>query len=201
MAQLPPHIGCVYLHGFLSSPKSQKAQQLRQYFAQRGMADQLLVPTLPFEPRDAIEMAEQAIKTLQNRPIIDNVFVMGSSLGGYYATYFQDRLDIKAVLINPVVRPYDLFDDYLGPNQHFYDGHVYLLEMKHIEQLKALEVNVLSQPEQLLLMLQTGDGTLDYRLAADKYRGCPSWLEVGGNHSFEGFIDHLAMIFDFAQSD
>ena len=198
ITKLPSHIGCVYLHGFLSSPESTKAQQLIRYFQQHDMADQLIVPTLAFEPAQAIAQAEQAVQLLKSRPGISQVFIIGSSLGGYYATWLSQQHDCKAVLINPAVRPYDLFDKYLGPNEHFYDGHTYILEMKHIDQLKALETEPLKQPSQLFLLLQTADETLDYRLAADKYRQCPGWIEAGGNHSFVGFMSQLSRIFYFA---
>ena len=201
MPVLPSYIGCVYLHGFLSSPLSQKAQQLIQYFTEQKMQDQLLIPVLDFEPEKAIQQALAAIHSLQQQEGIEQVFVMGSSLGGFYATYLAQAENIKAVLINPAVQPFALFDKYLGPNKHFYDGHTYILEMKHIEQLKALEIEEIFNPYDLLLLQQTGDETLDYRQACNKYLSCPSWIEAGGTHSFENFMARLDMIFNFIISN
>jgi hypothetical protein len=197
--QLPKTIGCVYLHGYLSSPKSKKAQQLLSFFKDHHMASQLRVPCLAFEPEDAIRQAQAAIQDLQRQPGIEQVFLIGSSLGGYYSTYLSQKLGIKAALINPAVQPYKLFDKYLGPNKHFYDGKTYQLEVKHIEQLQALEVEPLQLPENLFLLLQTADETLDYCLASAKYINSPSWIEAGGNHGFEGFMSRLDMIFSFVQ--
>jgi predicted esterase YcpF (UPF0227 family) len=194
---LPSNIGCVYLHGFLSSPKSKKAQELIHFFDDNQMSGQLIVPVLSFEPAEAIQQAQDAVHALQQQPGIDQVFVMGSSLGGFYANYLAEKENIKAVLINPAVRPFDLFDKYLGLNEHFYDGQTYLLELKHIEQLKQLEVTQLSKPKALFLLLQTGDETLDYQLATEKYNDCPSWIEPGGTHSFDGFMARLDTIFHF----
>jgi predicted esterase YcpF (UPF0227 family) len=196
---LPCNIACVYLHGFLSSPKSKKAQELIQYFADHHMQNQLCVPTLSFEPSVAIQQAQNAINKLKQQEGIDQVFVMGSSLGGFYATYLAQQENIKAVLINPAVRPYELFDKYLGPNEHFYDGKTYILELKHIEQLQAINIERLNRPNGQLLLLQTGDETLDYRLAVEKYSDCPSVIEPGGNHSYEGFMERLPSIFHFIQ--
>ena len=196
---LPRNIACVYLHGFLSSPKSKKAQELIQYFADHHMQNQLCVPTLSFEPSVAIRQAQNAINKLKQQEGIDQVFVMGSSLGGFYATYLAQQENIKAVLINPAVRPYELFDKYLGPNEHFYDGKTYILELKHIEQLQAINIERLNRPNGQLLLLQTGDETLDYRLAVEKYSDCPSVIEPGGNHSYEGFMERLPSIFHFIQ--
>jgi predicted esterase YcpF (UPF0227 family) len=196
---LPCNIGCVYLHGFLSSPKSKKAQELIKFFADHQMQGQLCVPTLSFEPSVAIKQAQNAIHKLKQQDGIDQVFVMGSSLGGFYATYLAEQENIKAVLINPAVRPYELLDKYLGPNEHFYDGKTYLLELKHIEQLQALNIEKLSRPSDQLLLLQTGDETLDYRLAIEKYSDSPSFIEPDGNHSYEGFMQRLSSIFYFIQ--
>jgi predicted esterase YcpF (UPF0227 family) len=196
---LPCNIACVYLHGFLSSPKSKKAQELIQFFADHHMQRQLCVPTLSFEPAVAIQQGQNAIHKLKQQDGIDQVFVMGSSLGGFYATYLAEQENIKAVLINPAVRPYELFDKYLGPNKHFYDGKTYILELNHIEQLQALNVEKLKRPNDQLLLLQTGDETLDYRLAIEKYRDCPGVIEPGGHHSYEGFMQRLSSIFYFIQ--
>lgn len=197
--KLPPHIGCVYLHGFLSSPESTKARQLSDYFYQYGMSNQLVIPALDFEPARAIAQAELAVEDMKGRSGISQVMVIGSSLGGYYATWLSQKYNCKAVLINPAVKPFDLFAEYLGPNTHFYSGEVHELTMEHIEQLQQLNVETLAQPDQLLLLLQTGDETLDYRLAADKYSACPGWLESGGDHSFSGFMDRLPGVFYFAE--
>lgn len=197
--QLPKTIGCVYLHGYLSSPQSRKAQELITFFADHQMAVQLRVPCLAFEPEQAIQQAQAEIEDLLQQPGIEEVFLIGSSLGGYYATYLSQKMGIKAALINPAVKPYELFDKYLGPNEHFYDGKTYQLEVKHIDQLQALEIEPITQSENLFLLLQTGDETLDYRLASAKYMKSPSWIEAGGNHSFEGFMARLNMIFSFVQ--
>ena len=194
----PSTIGCVYLHGFLSSPLSTKAQELIQYFSDHGMSNQLRVPDLSFDPKDAIQQAKEAVESLQKQKGIEQVFVIGSSLGGYYATYLSQTMGLKAALINPAVKPYELFDQYLGPNKHFYDGKTYILEMKHIDQLKALEIEKIIQPENVLLLLQTGDETLDYHRACDKYKKSPSWIEAGGNHSFVGFMQRLDVMIHFA---
>ncbi|MFT6735456.1 MAG: putative esterase YcpF (UPF0227 family), partial [Polaribacter sp.] len=142
---------------------------------------------------------QNAIHKLKQQEGIEQVFVMGSSLGGFYATYLAEQENIKAVLINPAVRPYELFDKYLGPNEHFYDGKTYILELKHIEQLQNINIEHLNRPNDQLLLLQTGDETLDYRLAIKKYRDCPSIIEPGGNHSYEGFMQKLSSIFYFIQ--
>lgn len=190
-----PDSACLYLHGFLSSPQSRKAQQLIEYFQQHFSAQQLSIPTLPFEPAAAIVVAEQALFELQQR--FKQVFIIGSSLGGYYATYLSQKYGVKAALINPAVRPFDLFADYLGPQQHYYDGNTYELKLEHIAQLQEFDCPIIQQPNLLFLLLQTADETLDYRQAAQLYQSCKGWYEGGGNHSFTDFLERLPMLFAF----
>lgn len=188
---------CLYLHGFLSSPHSQKAQQLMSYYQQHRPSDELVIPALPFEPETAIQLAEDTLTQLQQRH--SQVYLIGSSLGGFYATFLAEKYQLPAVLVNPAVRPFELFADYLGPNTHFYTGEVHELTMKHIAQLQALNIDPIQQPQNLLLLLQTGDETLDYRQAAQLYRACPSWTEGGGNHSFEQFIERMPAVLEFVR--
>lgn len=188
---------CLYLHGFLSSPHSQKAQQLMSYYQQHRPSDELVIPALPFEPETAIQLAEDTLTQLQQRH--SQVYLIGSSLGGFYATFLAEKYQLPAVLVNPAVRPFELFADYLGPNTHFYTGEVHELTMTHIAQLQALNIDPIQQPQNLLLLLQTGDETLDYRQAAQLYRACPSWTEGGGNHSFEQFIERMPAVLEFVR--
>lgn len=195
---------CLYLHGFLSSPQSLKAQQVHDYYRQHGCPERLSVPQLPFEPQHAIDTAEQELQRLMSlyRPNAGArdlpLLIIGSSLGGFYATWLAQHYDVHAALINPAVRPYELLDDYLGPNTHYHTGEVHELTHDHIAQLQQLYCPTVSDPQRLMLLLQTGDETLDYRLAADYYRNCPAWLEGGGDHSFQHFEQRLSMLMQFA---
>lgn len=196
---LASHIGCLYLHGFLSSPHSLKAQQLQSLFDQQNRSQQLSIPTLPFAPAEAIKVVEQAYLSLLEQPEIKSVVVIGSSLGGFYATYLANKYSCKLVLINPAIHPYLLLDKYLGENTHYNTGEVHILTLQHIEQLKELQQIKVNQPKDCLLLLQTADETLDVSLASEFYRTCPSWLEAGGNHSFQDFTQRLNMIYRFAE--
>ena len=184
--------GCLYLHGFLSSPASEKAQQMVQFFAQNPQLGDIVTPILPHVPELAIQEAEQALITLQNK--YKNVWIIGSSLGGFFATYLAEKYDLPAILINPAVRPFELFRNYLGDHQHYHTNEVVKVEESHLNQLATLDCPKISRPKKILLLLQTGDETLDYRHSADLYRECPAWIEGGGNHSFEKFIQRTPTI-------
>lgn len=182
----------LYIHGFNSAPSSTKASQLSNVMQQLGLAGQLRVPLLDNHPRQAVAQLERAIAELGS-PLL-----VGSSLGGYYATHLAQRHGLKALLINPAVNPHQLFDGYLGPQQNFYTGETWELTLDHVQALAELEVPAPSDPECFQVWLQTGDETLDYRRAQAFYRACALRIEAGGDHSFQGFAQHLPALLSFA---
>lgn len=182
----------LYIHGFNSAPASTKASQLRRVMELIGLGDQLRVPALHHHPRQAIGQLEQAIVEL-GRPLL-----VGSSLGGYYATHLAERHGLKALLINPAVNPHRLFDGYLGPQQNLYTDETWELTLDHVAALEALEVPPPQDPERYQVWLQTGDETLDYRHAQAYYRACALRIQAGGDHSFQGFTGQLPAILNFA---
>lgn len=187
-----PGLYLVYIHGFNSSPLSHKARQTADYFSRAGMAHCLAVPELPHEPARAIE---ELCAIIENRSL--PVALIGSSLGGYYATWLAEHYGLRAALVNPAVRPAALWQSHLGHNENFYSGRRYEITAAHVEQLRELEVPVLRRPENLMLLVQTGDETLDYRLAVDKYKSSVSIIQPGGNHSFVNFDAMLPDIIRF----
>ena len=118
--------GCLYLHGFLSSPASEKAQQMMALFREHPELGSINAPFIHFAPQDAIALAEQALAELREKH--DRVWIVGSSLGGFYATFLAEKHDVPAVLINPAVRPFELFRHYLGEHTHYHTGETLLLE-------------------------------------------------------------------------
>ena len=123
----------------------------------------------------------------------------GSSLGGYYATYLAEKYSGTAVLINPSVKPYETLKAYLGENKFYYDDACWEFDESHIQQLRDMDVDKITTAERYLVLLQTGDETLDYRQAALKYRNARCIIEQGGDHSFAGFERHLDKMIQFSQ--
>lgn len=185
----------LYIHGLNSAPSSMKASQLQAAMDQMGLAGQLQVPALHHHPRQAIVQLEAGIAEL-GRPLL-----VGSSLGGYYATHLAERHGLKALLINPAVNPHQLFDGYLGTQTNHYTGENWELTHDHVQALAELEVPAPNDPERYQVWLQTGDETLDYRRAERFYRACALRIEAGGDHSFQGFALHLPAMLAFAGVD
>jgi predicted esterase YcpF (UPF0227 family) len=182
----------LYIHGLNSSPASLKARLLQAAMQRLGRATQLQVPALHHHPQQAMGQLEAAVAQL-GRPLL-----VGSSLGGYYATHLAERYGLKALLINPAVRPQLLFEAHLGPQQNYYTGECWQLTLEHVAALARLEVPAPQDPARYQVWLQTGDETLDYRAAERYYRACSLRIQAGGEHGFRGFAQCLPALLVFA---
>jgi predicted esterase YcpF (UPF0227 family) len=124
--------------------------------------------------------------------------LVGSSLGGYYATYLAEKYDLRAVLVNPAVVAHIALAEYLGPQDNLYTGETFVFKQEHIAALTELDVPVLTRPERFWLLVETGDELLDYRQAVAYYAGAAQTVIEGGDHSFTRFGDFIEPIIEFA---
>lgn len=190
---MPAQPFVLYLHGFLSSPQSMKAQQTLAYCERIGLGERIAVPEMADGPAATIAQLHALIGQQGTQDLV----LMGSSLGGYYATYLAEFYQAPAVLINPAVRPYELWQDHLGENRNYYSGEIHVVTEQHIDQLRQLEVDNLSNPENFRVFLQTGDETLDYRQALEKFSADHCVVHERGSHSYDNFEQELPAMFDF----
>ena len=182
----------VYLHGFNSSPQSHKAQVMARYMAERGLAGHYACPALPTRADEAIVLVEALMQSGRG-PFC----FVGSSLGGFYATYLAEKHRAKAVLINPAIDPHVGLRAYLGRQQNLHTGEPYELTEAHLGAWAKLAVPRIS-PQRYLLLVETGDEVLDYRKALERYAGAQQVVEQGGDHSLQSFPRHLPRILEFA---
>jgi len=141
------------------------------------------VPTLPHRPAAAIALLSDLISTLPRA----QVKLIGSSLGGFYATWLADRFDVKAALINPAVHVQNGLKSVLGPLKNYHTGEEYLFTQQHLDELAALDKPAPLRPQNLLLLVETGDEMLDYRAAVNYYAASRQIVVPGGDHGFQSF--------------
>jgi predicted esterase YcpF (UPF0227 family) len=183
----------VYLHGFNSSPQSHKAQLMQRYMRERGLEKEFACPALPPLPSEAIRAAEALIAGKEN------LCFVGSSLGGFYATYLAEKHGLKAVLMNPAIDPHIGLRGYLGPQTNLHTGDPYELTEAHLRQWERLYLPRIT-PRRYFLIVETGDEVLDYRKAVERYAGAEQLVIPGGDHSLQSFPQHLARILEFSRA-
>jgi len=182
----------IYLHGFCSSAASFKAQLVKNYIDQRKQNTLFLID-LPFSPAQAMSIIESHIVSLGDEPW----GVVGSSLGGFYATYLSQKYDKKAVLINPAVEAHLLLEKVLGENKNYHSGEIFNFTAEHLKQLEKMYLPSLKQADNLLLLTQTGDEVLDFQKGVDYYQGSEQVVVNGGDHGFADYENYLDKTIDF----
>lgn len=182
----------IYIHGFASSAFSTKAEKFKEYFA-----DEVITVSLPTIPNLAINMLEQLIEAFLK--LDEKVYLVGSSLGGFYSIFLANKYGLKAVLINPAVNPWGTLDRYedLEFITNYYDGSQFEFTSEHLNSLKSYKVDYLINPNNFITLLQTDDEVLDFNEAADFLEDTELIIEEGGNHSFEGIERYFRKIGTF----
>lgn len=185
-----------YLHGFLSSPLSRKAGLTAAFLREQHADIELQTPALPEEPALALAAAEAALAPAlaAGRP----VGLIGSSMGGFYATVLAQRHGLRAVLVNPSVLPHRRIAALFGEQVNPYSGRRFILHQGHAEELRDMAPAAID-PGRYWLLVQTGDEVLDYREAVAYYAGSRQTVEEGGDHLFQGFERHLPAVVKFLQ--
>jgi predicted esterase YcpF (UPF0227 family) len=194
-----PNPTLVYLHGFRSSPRSFKAQLFMRRVAALPAAarPRLHVPELRHDPLAAVAGVAAWIEREVRVPA-DDLTLIGSSLGGYYATHLAEGCGARAVLINPAIRPYDDLREYIGPQVNLYSGETFEVVEAHFAELLALKVARITRPERYFLLARTGDEVLDWREAAAFYGGARQYVAGGGDHGWTDFDDEVRSVLRFA---
>ena len=182
----------LYLHGFNSSPQSHKAQLMAKYMAEQGLADRYACPALP-------PLAKEAMREVEQLRVNGRTCYIGSSLGGFYATYLAEKHGARAVLINPAIEPHVGLRAYLGPQKNLHTGEPYELTEAHLGEWQKLYVPRIT-PQRYLLLVETGDEVLDYRKAVERYTGAAQVVVQGGDHSLQSFPRHLPRILEFCRA-
>jgi predicted esterase YcpF (UPF0227 family) len=183
----------LYLHGFRSSPKSMKARLVGERMAALGRADQLICPQLPASPKAAMALVLSLIDGIAAQELS----IVGSSLGGYYATWLAERIGCRAVLLNPAIVPLQDLDQHVGVSTQYHSDQPFEFKLEYIDELRALAVDQITRPERYFLIAATGDEVLDYRDMVAHYQGARQHIIDGSDHAISEFPDYLASILAF----
>ena len=181
----------IYLHGFRSSSQSFKARLLQARLTALGLAEHFVAPDMPPSPAAAIQGVLDDI-----RPSADDLLI-GSSLGGCYATWLAERVGARAVLLNPAVHPARDLAGHVGEQVGYHDGLPFWFDRRYLDELRHLEAVAVSRPERYLLIAARGDEVLDWREMVARFPDSPQRLLDGGDHGLSNFADLVDPVLAF----
>lgn len=183
----------LYLHGFRSSPLSFKARLLGERLRELGHGDEYVCPQLPASPRQAIALAQQLMQVVPAQELT----LIGSSLGGYYATWLAEQAGCRAVLLNPAVKPPRDLERYVGVTTAYHTGESFEFKREYIAELQSLAVPRITRPERYFLIAATGDEVLDWRDMVAHYPSARQHVIQGSDHGLSDFADHIDDVLAF----
>lgn len=183
----------IYIHGFGGCGFGIKAQIIREKIS----TDTVIAPTLSYVPDLAIDTLCQIIEAFQK---YEPIYLVGSSLGGYYSIYLAEKYGIKAALINPSIEPLVTLSKVIGQALNYGDLSKFEWNKEHINMLKKYQVQT-PTPSNYLLLTQTGDELLDYKVGVEYLKDSKQIIIEGGDHSFINFESHIKDILDFFKKD
>jgi len=180
----------LYLHGFRSSPRSFKARVVEAALARAGLQDRFICPQLPASPKAAIALALE----LAGQHAPNNLAIVGSSLGGFYATWLAEHLGVRAALVNPSVDPTRNLEKHVGITTAWHSDEPFEFRPEYVDELRDLRTARITQPERYYLLAATGDEVLDYRDMVAHYAGAHQHVIDGSDHAvseFEQYVDEV----------
>ena len=189
-----PTTHVLYLHGFRSSPQSTKARQIAAVMAAQFPHITWWCPQLPPSPKAAAEMIA---KDTADWPA-QSMAVMGSSLGGFYATWLAAQRGCKVVLLNPAIDPARDLAKYIGEQTAWHDpAERFYFAPKYVDELCKLKVGPMPHPERVWALIAKGDEVLDWREMTNRYPGAQQVILEGGDHAISDFVDYLPQVLEF----
>lgn len=184
----------LYLHGFRSSPRSFKAQRMEALVQARHPAVTWWCPQLPPSPREAMALVSRGIADWPR----GRMAVVGSSLGGFYATWVAEETGCRAVLLNPAVHPDRDLHGYIGEQTAWHDpDERFEVRPEFMDELLALKKGAVRDPGRYFAVIAKGDEVLDWREMTGRYPGVRTRLLEGGDHALSDFDAHVEQILAF----
>jgi predicted esterase YcpF (UPF0227 family) len=183
----------LYLHGFRSSPHSFKTGLLAARMQALGRGDEYVCPQLPASPAAAIALANELARKVD----ADELAIIGSSLGGYYATWLAEQLGCRAVLLNPAVNAARDLADQVGVKTQYHSNEAFEFKREYLDELAALHVERITRPERYFLIAATGDELLDWREMVALFKDARQRVIQGSDHGLSNFADYVDDVLSF----
>jgi uncharacterized protein len=188
----PTHL--LYLHGFRSSPQSFKARMLHTWVQQHAAALNWWCPQLPSSPRAAWQLVRDGIRDWP----VHSMAVLGSSLGGFYATVVAEVFGCPAVVLNPAVDPARDLVHHIGEQSTYHDPSQHFeFKAEYIDELRALTPPRIADPSRYAAVIAKGDELLDWREMSRRYQGANILLLEGSDHALSDFAQHMPFVLEF----
>ena len=188
----------LYLHGFRSSPMSAKARKMAAIIQKNYPGVTWWCPQLPASPRQAMREVMAKVSTWPQEEGFQSMAVIGSSLGGFYATWVAEKIGCNAVLLNPAVDPARDLSSYIGEQSSWHDPkEKFFFKPEFVAELNVLRAGPIKAAQNYLTIIAKGDEVLDWREMTSRYADTQMRLLEGGDHALSDFDDHLPVVLDF----
>ncbi|HQR85005.1 MAG: hypothetical protein B7X83_09580 [Polynucleobacter sp. 17-46-58] len=189
----------VYLHGFRSSPRSSKAVMTGEAISALTSKDhsyEWYCPQLLASPKQSMDMVTSHI----DQSDADNIIIIGSSLGGFYTNYLAEKYQCKGIALNPAVYAARELEPQVGMMTEYDSDQPFDFKAQYIDELRALQVEKISDPQRYFLIAAKGDELLDWKEMVAFYKGAKQLVLEGSDHGIADYADHLPAVMDFIQS-
>jgi predicted esterase YcpF (UPF0227 family) len=186
----------VYLHGFRSSPRSSKAVMTGDAIKAISTNENPIYwycPQLLASPKESMAMVESHIEGTK----ADRLVVIGSSLGGFYTNYLAEKYGCKAIVLNPAVRAAKELAPHVGMMTAYDSDEPFDFRPEYIDELQALQVGSITNPERYFLIAAKGDELLSWEEMVAFYPGAKHLVLEGSDHGIADYADHLPFVLEF----
>ncbi len=183
----------LYLHGFRSSPQSFKARLLHHFFAATEQSQPFQCPQLPVSPKAAMSMARELCRSVPPEALA----LIGSSLGGFYATALAEEFGCRAVLLNPAITPASDLRKHVGMQRAWHSDEQFDFRAEYVDELAPVARTRITRPERYFLIAATGDEVLDWRQMVAHYPGARHKVIEGSDHGLSDFAQHMEEVVQF----